>query len=509
MNNRWTTSAFTTEFGQEFESERERWLRRRFLWYTGTITCLNGAVFIPLGIVGLATGASGSGFGGVGGGIALLTAVTLSTTLYATAFAQMRRRQVASRELILNTVFWLIVVSGVLRLVAALIGHRLVPPGIEQSIDGTSVGYDWMVTVFVTHVFACLFLPWTPRESFRPLIPLLALYAVFKLLSADPWIQNLVAVAVSPLLALPGVAICWWRHSRFRERFAVQALRGRYTEMKRELVDARRIHEALFPPPITTGPVRFTYRYEPMRQIGGDYLYAFQPPLAGQAGARDPAVLSLIIVDVTGHGIPAALTVNRLHGELDRIYAESPETSPGEALALLNRYVHLTLSSHSVYVTALCVRADAKRATVEYASGGHPPAFIRAVDGTVEQLDSTAFVLGACPAADFKPDQRTLKFGPGDALIAYTDGAIEARDSTGRYFGIVGLQKVIAGGRPDAGTKLGDAGWTAAVLSAVDRYRFGPPADDTLVVELSRPLDSAAHLPTGTRTRAGVAAAAP
>jgi serine phosphatase RsbU (regulator of sigma subunit) len=213
-------------------------------------------------------------------------------------------------------------------------------------------------------------------------------------------------------------------------------------------------------------------------------------------------------VDVTGHGIPAALTVNRLHGELDRIFAEVPETSPGEALALLNRYVHLTLSSHSVYVTALCVRVDSKRGALEYASGGHPPAFVRAVDGTVEQLDSTAFVLGACPAPDFKPEQRTVRFGPGDSLIAYTDGAIEARDSTGRYFGIVGLQKVIAGGKSDAAAKSGDAGWTGAVLSAVDRYRFGPPADDTLVVEISRPLDSAAGVPAGTRTRTGVAARA-
>jgi serine phosphatase RsbU (regulator of sigma subunit) len=317
----------------------------------------------------------------------------------------------------------------------------------------------------------------------RPLVPLLAINAMMVLLFNNSGIiDNLIIIACSPAIGVPGAAICWWRHSRFRERFTQRMIKGRYLEMRRELVDARRIHEALFPRPIRDGPLRFDYAYEPMRQIGGDYLHVCLSP--AEEGAERP--LNLVVIDVTGHGIPAALTVNRLHGELQRVFAENPRVGPGEVLRLLNSYVHLTLAGHSVYVTALCVRIDPERETIEYASGGHPPAFLRAVDGTLEQLASTAFVLGACPGEDFKADPKALRFGPGDALIAYTDGAIEARDRAGRYFGVGGLQRVLA-----LTPAPRDGGWPAIVTGAVDQHRFGPTADDTLVVEVRRPVEMA------------------
>src|SRR5207253_7984992 len=139
-------------------------------------------------------------------------------------------------------------------------------------------------------------------------------------------------------------------------------------------------HEALFPAPIAHGPLRFEYRYQPMLQIGGDYLYSrFSPSTGGAAPA-----FNLLLMDVTGHGIAAALTVNRLYGEVERLFAEDPHAGPGEVLSALNRYVHLTLATHSVYVTALCLRIDQHSGTLEYASGGHPPAFLCAVNGTID-----------------------------------------------------------------------------------------------------------------------------
>lgn len=184
-------------------------------------------------------------------------------------------------------------------------------------------------------------------------------------------------------------------------------------------------------------------------------------------------------MDVTGHGIPAALTVNRLYGELKRIFAENPGASPGVVLRLLNSYVHLTLSSHAVFVTALCLRVDCRSDTLEYASGGHPPAFLRCSDGTIDRLDSTTFVLGVVLGEEFDPEQRTLKFGAGDCLIAYTDGAIEARGKSGRYLGVAGMQRIVAGSPID-----GD--WPTTILRAVEQHRHGPSCDDTLVIELYR-----------------------
>lgn len=222
-----------------------------------------------------------------------------------------------------------------------------------------------------------------------------------------------------------------------------------------------------------------------MRQIGGDFLYACETG-GSAAGQR---ALNVVLIDVTGHGVPAALTVNRLHGELERIFAENPGSDPGEVLGLLNRYVHLTLARHSVYATAFCARIEPHGNMLRYASAGHPPAFVRAVDGTLERLDSTTFVLGVTMGEDFQAGPRTVQFGPGDTLLAYTDGAIETRDREGRSLGVEGMQRLIATHHVRQG------GWADVVLGAAEHHRYGGSADDMLVVEVWRPLGRGA--PTG------------
>jgi len=190
-----------------------------------------------------------------------------------------------------------------------------------------------------------------------------------------------------------------------------------------------------------------------------------------------------VLIDVTGHGISAALTVNRLHGELERQFGEKPDLAPGALMQGLNNYLHYSLAQHSVYATALAMRIDPKARTVTWSSAGHPPAFLRTVSGHIDRLESTTIVLGACRGEDFHPIERSMAMGPGDALIAYTDGATEARDVDGRMLRVDGIQSVLASGHPET-----DGGWCTAVIHAVDRFREGPPRDDTLVVEVYCPM---------------------
>ncbi len=481
------TSAFhqTSDFRHEFEAERERWLRTRFLWYTGVVAAVKLAILAVGLTVWFVAGPSA---------VSSLTSpfeIVLSVTgiaIFGAAFAMAYRSPMVKRE-VLRMAFWLIVASGVITIVGALLALRGASPTARAYVGVVSV-----LGMFYSHVFACCFLPWTWRESVKPLVPLLILNAIVTIITSyqTPWIA-LGIIAASPVIGVPGAAVCWWRYSRFRDRVAAAALRGRYAEMRRELVDARRIHEALFPIPVEEGPVRFRYVYEPMRQLGGDYLFArFVPSPHGAAPA-----FNLLVFDVTGHGIAAALTVNRLHGELERLFAEHPYSGPGEILGALNRYVHLTLAGHSVYVTAFCCRIDPNRDVLEYASGGHPPAFVCTVDGRLEQLDSTALVLGAAAAGDFDTDTQNLHFGPGDTLVAFTDGALEARNGLGRHLGVVGLQRLLACLRAP-----GERECIRTILSAVSRHRAGPPEDDVLVVEVHRPV------PVFVKPVAGAAAAA-
>lgn len=558
----WTNATFTTEFGHEFEAERQSWLRRRFLWYV--------SVALAFSFIGLASAASQSASLGPWTFTFQVAVQVIGIIAHGAALLYVWRNR-APRIPILRIVYLLIVGMGTLVLLtgpmivggmsdsvreavregrsAAPAGPGAIPapeqpeargPGetqesgqatplkpSEEVVNGQRKGRErraeavatilagvmgvW--TIFISHFFACVFLPWTARESLKPIIPLLCLNAIitggFAVIEAvnGNWSWSIAAAGallllLSVLMPLPGMAVCWSRNSRFRQRFTLDAIRGRYSELRQELAYARQIHESLFPKPIKAGPVRFDYVYEPMRQIGGDYLHSHvsRSVESGPGGqARVTEAYNFVLVDVTGHGIPAALTVNRLYGEMARIFAENPEAGPGEVLKLLNSYVHLTLATHSVYVTAICFRINPETDAIEYASGGHPPAFLKSVDGKIEQLDSTSFVLGACAGADFNPEPRMLRFSKGDVLIAYTDGATEARDHAGRYLGIRGLQRIVA-----AAPVRSDKPWLPIILEAVESHRHGPTADDILVIEIRRPLATDSTVAPPPKTRTGI-----
>ena len=472
------SATFTSEFNAQFHRETEDLLRRRFLWFAATVMALGLAVMGGAIAAGLATGQIRFVRAPLESEPWLAAQLVIGISLpvvefiaYLSCFLHVLRTRPSSRST-LKISFGLVILDGS----AELLSRSFAPAVLPWSHAG-------MFEITVIHVLACTFLPWTPRQAIRPMAPLILLNAVLIVLgealgrgAPGDWRWAALVIALSPAWALPGTVICWLRHSRRVDSFKLRFLQSRYGEIRRELGDARRIHESLFPEQCTTGAVHFTFRYRPMRQIGGDFLHVHR-----SGGDNDP--MSLVLMDVTGHGIPAALTVNRLHGELERIFAESPRAEPGDVLSLLNRYVFLTLANHSVYVTALCLRIDPLADRLTYASGGHPPAFLKTVDGRVEDLESTTFVLGAIDDPSFAPEPDERAFGVGDVLIAYTDGAFEARDGGGRQLGIQSLRAMVFEQDPHP-----DGGWPETIIRSVERHRRGPPEDDTLVIEVSRPL---------------------
>ncbi len=466
-----TSAAYTSEFHHEFKVETSRLLRRRFLWFTGTLSSL-AIVAMVMEVVTVLTVSPQDGQSNIQIQASndwrwwVMSVGWTALFISAFVYAWIRKPRDA---VLLKLAMGIVVFDGLV--------HLLV---IRLGIPG-SIGLGGF---FVTHFVACLFLPWTAWQALVPAAIVLVLNAIATLIVDHPiWkgdvpVDTWLYLVFSPLLALPGVALSASRSSRRMENFKHRFITNKYSEMRRELLDARKIHESLFPSAIDDGEVQFSFFYEPMRQIGGDYLYArrLEPH-----NPRSP--VSVVLLDVTGHGIPAALTVNRLHGELERVFAEHPQIDPGSVLELLNRYVHLTLANHSIFVTAFCVHVDPLTSTLTYASGGHPPAFVRAVDGTIEELDSTAMVLGACGADMFQADPQTVRFGPGDTLLAYTDGAIEAVGESGKMFRIDGLRRLVATADRSCPNR-----WPEHFGQQIAAYRDGPPADDTLFLTLHRPI---------------------
>ncbi|MBI1191308.1 MAG: SpoIIE family protein phosphatase [Tepidisphaera sp.] len=459
---------YTSDFSIEFEAETQRLLRRRFLWFSGILSAFKGAVLV-LGVVllvhGLRTPPPGAEHPPAPEREPLgLALQALSLGVYLTCFWR-ARRGIDRGEALLRLTYFLVVADGVLSIATPYMGVR------------PSLG---LIGVMLIHFGASCFLPWTPVQAARPLVPLLLVSTLLALSPIDTsdFGTRIEVIALSPLVGAPGLLMCWLRHSQRVKQATFRFLERRYGEVRRELIDARRLHESLFPAPITRGRVRVAYAYAPMQQIGGDFLFVH--------GEAEDGPLDVVVLDVTGHGIAAALTVNRIWGELQRIYAEQPGVGPGEVMRLLNRYAHLTLARHSVYLTAFCMRVDPAGDRVEYCSAGHPPAFIRAANGTLHELESTTLVLGVCADKDFHPEPGSTRLGAGETVIVYTDGAIEAMGMDGRCMGIDVFRRVLAGmQRPEIG------GWPGRVIEAVEHYRDGPPTDDTLVVEVSRPLVAA------------------
>lgn len=467
------------EFLAQYDAERAAKLCRRAVWYSVTILAIVGLSWVMT----LSEVVRGTAFsGGDSASPADLLTDTLFTAIFTGTLVYFARR-VRSRAEVVRAFQWVIAVAGLTAVaVTPLVMNASIVPG--ATLDHTpeadlAQAFATLMTVFLLHFLASVFVALTPKEGLRPLLPIYAAFAAWVLLiSAGTWTQRIALLVFAPLIAVPGLAWSWWRYRSFAERFHTRALQKRYTEVSRELSDARRIHEALFPPPITRGPVRVTYHYEPMREIGGDFL--FVRPLAFPPSSPDGPVL-VVLIDVTGHGIAAALAVNRLHAELETLCARGPLPEPAAVIRALNAFTEQVLAPGAMFATALAICVEpgptpATNGTVRWSSAGHPPAYLRTPAG-VEPLESTATMLGVLPPDLFDCDEGRRDLPEGSTIIAFTDGASESTDPRGQQLGLPALRRLI---------ETAPSGPLADHLAhTITIRRAAQPTDDTLIVEIT------------------------
>ncbi|HZW11309.1 MAG TPA: PP2C family protein-serine/threonine phosphatase [Phycisphaerales bacterium] len=469
------------EFLTQYDAERARILRRRAVFYCLAVLALLGLSW-SVTLDELFRGVAFTGGDSMGWPDILMDSLYTATFGSALVYFALRPR---SRPEIVRAFQWVIAVVGVTAVAATpLVSNASWIPG--ATLDHTpetdrAQAIASLGTVFVLHFLASVFVALSPREGLVPFIPILAAFALWVVfVSVGSAAQRAALILASPLAGLPGLVWSWWRYRSFTDRFHARAVHKRYAEVTRELTDARRVHEALFPPPITRGPVHVTYTYEPMSAIGGDFLFV-RPLSFPPSQPAGPIVV--VLIDVTGHGIAAALAVNRIHAELQRICAEGA-TPPDAVIAALNTFACDSLAPQAMFATAVCLRVvppaqPGANCELQWAGAGHPPALLRAADGTVRRLDSTAPMLGVIDAEMFQAALERRPLGSGETVIAYTDGAIEATDAAGRELGIVGLEALLAAA-PPVGRTFADA-----LAAAVARHRTGSTADDLLIVQLS------------------------
>src|SRR5262249_15023777 len=153
---------------------------------------------------------------------------------------------------------------------------------------------------------------------------------------------------------------------------------------------------------------RLAGNWESARQVGGDFYDAF---------TLDDHSLLLVVADVMGKGVPAAIFATITRSLLRAMSVRSHH--PAKLLKRLNELLYAELSSVGMFITAQLVFIDLRRRQIVAASAGHCPVLVLS-GGTVRALNVTGTPLGILPDATYRQATATLA-QPG-GLLLYTDG---------------------------------------------------------------------------------------
>ncbi|MFO7683264.1 MAG: SpoIIE family protein phosphatase [Chloroflexota bacterium] len=244
--------------------------------------------------------------------------------------------------------------------------------------------------------------------------------------------------------------------------------------LERELAIGRKMQLSLLPQHTPQIPGwQFATHYQSAWQVGGDFYDFIKRE-------DDPAKLCLVIADVTGKGVPAALYMAVAR---TLIRAETGKSS--SSAQVLQRVNDLIINDNQspLFLSALYAILDVETCSLQYASAGHdPPLCLRHASGIVEELPAKGSLLGAFRDVLFNEETTTL--APGDVLLLYTDGVTESRDAERGFFGEERLKTAVAKAGNCSAAEI-----VQEIVTAVNTFT-GPvsQADDLTILAAKRVL---------------------
>ena len=200
--------------------------------------------------------------------------------------------------------------------------------------------------------------------------------------------------------------------------------------MEQELKVATMIQQQFLPHSLPDLPEwQVAVYYGPARAVGGDF-YDFMELPEGRIG--------VVVGDVTDKGVPAALVMARTHSILR---AEAPRLiEPGAVLRQANELLCQEMPTN-MFVTCLYGVLDPATGSFRFANAGHNLPYVRA-DGEVTEFRATGMPLGLLPEMEYEEAEGTV--GPGDSLLLYSDGFVEAHAEDGEMYGFPRLREAFA-----------------------------------------------------------------
>lgn len=261
---------------------------------------------------------------------------------------------------------------------------------------------------------------------------------------------------------------------------ANEELTGINKKFLSELEMARRVQQGIIPDEAgfpRRDEMRIASVYDSMGTVGGDLYDVIR------IGKNS---YGFLIADVSGHGVPAALitTMAKVSFNTHSHWG----AAPAQICDKVNRETHQLIADLGYYLTSYYGILDLEEGKFEYTNAGHHPALIcRQADGKVEKLDTEGLFIGI--SENGKYTSGSVMMQPGDKLLLFTDGIIEARNEEMEKFGYERLIPFFADHRDMRPKDL-----VAALLKEIDKFYGAKDPDDdraALVIEFMQPAPQA------------------
>jgi serine phosphatase RsbU (regulator of sigma subunit) len=236
--------------------------------------------------------------------------------------------------------------------------------------------------------------------------------------------------------------------------------------MKRDLQIAREIQTWLLPgaPPQIPG-ISIAYTTRPANSVAGDYYDVFPRP--GKTNEDNRVVFA--VADVAGKSIPAAMLMATFQASLKTL--STAQVALPELVADMNKYACSNSQGGLRFTTAFLAEYDAARRIFHYINAGHNNPILRRASGLIERLDVGGLPLGIQPEAKY--ESASVALAPGDWLIIFTDGLVEAENARQEEYGETRLLSVISAAAASAPGEM-----LKRLMSELDLFVGSTPQHD-------------------------------
>ena len=225
--------------------------------------------------------------------------------------------------------------------------------------------------------------------------------------------------------------------------------------IRRELEVGRRIQSDMLPhTPLHFGLTEVKGVSVPAREVGGDFFNYFQ---------LDSGQVALLVGDVSGKGVGAALLMANIQASLRTRFAL------GQELSAIAEAIDRDIEDNSpgpVYATLFLAIFDPGTRQMRYVNAGHNPQFVLRGDGRLEKMSSTGLPVGMFAGRGYK--ELAVQLAPGDLLFFYTDGCVETENEAGDMFGSDRLEALVAASVSGSADQV-----LATVEQAISTFRGG------------------------------------